>query len=223
MNPVVITQGLHQRYGENHVLRGIDFQLLPGELVALYGASGSGKTTLLNLIGTLDQPSQGKIDVLGEDVIDMPDHARTRLRRKQMGFIFQSATLLFTYTAYENIELALRLAGYRYFERARRTKAVLHAVGLTAWSDHRPDEMSGGQQQRIAIARALANSPKLVLADEPSNGLDSTNTRRIFELFRQVASSEGTAFLIVTHDPMIESFVDRTFHLQDGQLKRITR
>src|SRR5262249_35734127 len=149
------------------VLRGVDLDVEAGTLVALYGPSGSGKTTLLNLIGALDRPTAGTIEVSGKQIVRLNDGQRTKFRRKNIGFIFQSATLLPTFTALENIDLALRLPGLNYFERRKRAKAALEVVGLSAWADHVPEELSGGQQQRVAVARALALRAPVVLADEP--------------------------------------------------------
>src|SRR5579871_6329096 len=174
--------GVERTFGSGdtavRVLRGLDLAVPSGTLVALYGPSGSGKTTLLNLIGALDTPTKGAITVLGKDIVRMNDGARANFRRKEIGFVFQSYALLPTYTALENIDLALRLPRLSYGERQRRAKAALEAVGLSAWSSHVPDELSGGQRQRIAIARALALRPKLMLADEPTGGLDTRTTRR---------------------------------------------
>jgi putative ABC transport system ATP-binding protein len=220
----VAVTGLARSFGSGdrvvHILRGLDLVVRRGELVALYGPSGSGKTTLLNLIGALDRPNSGAIEVIGRDILRMSENERTRLRRRYIGFIFQSYTLLPTYTALENIDLALRLPGLGFFQRRRRARSALEAVGLSAWSDHIPDELSGGQRQRIAIARALALQPAIVLADEPTSGLDTRTARRILALFRAIATEQGTTFLIVSHDPMIAEFVDHTYDLHDGQLKR---
>jgi ABC-type lipoprotein export system ATPase subunit len=214
----VQVQRVERRFGEVQVLRGLDLTVGRGEVVALFGPSGSGKTTLLNLIGTLDRPTAGRIEVYGQDVLRMNERSRARLRRSQIGFIFQSATLLPTYSARENIDLALRLPGLGYFERTRRTRAALHAVGLSAWADHVPDELSGGQRQRVAVARALALRAGLVLADEPSNGLDTLNARRILAMFRVIAETQGTSFIIVSHDPMIVDYADAAYDLLDGRL-----
>ena len=218
----VIVQGVERSFGSGEtlvrVLRGVDLSAAPGERVALYGPSGSGKTTLLNLIGALDTPNAGSICVCDQDVIKLSERQRAKLRRQRIGFIFQSYTLMPTYTAYENVDLALRLPGIGYFERRRRTTAALNAVGLSAWANHVPDELSGGQKQRIAIARALALQPELILADEPTSGLDSRTARRILALFGAVAAAQGTTFLIVSHDPMVASYVDVAYDLHDGRL-----
>ncbi|MBZ0294196.1 MAG: ABC transporter ATP-binding protein [Anaerolineae bacterium] len=220
--PSVLVENVERSFGQGdtivHVLRGLSLSVCPGELVALYGPSGSGKTTLLNLIGALDRPDSGRIEVIERDIVKMGERARARLRRREIGFIFQSYTLLPTYTALENIDLALRLPGLGYFERRKRANSALAAVGLSAWASHVPDELSGGQRQRVAIARALALRPALILADEPTSGLDTATARRILTLFRGVAEAQKTTFLIVSHDPMIVEYVDHAYDLQDGRL-----
>jgi ABC-type lipoprotein export system ATPase subunit len=191
---------------------------MPSSLVALYGPSGSGKTTLLNLIGTLDTPTSGQIQLNGQAVTRLNSDARARLRRQQLGFIFQTGTLLPTYSARENIDLALRLPNLGFLERRNRVNTGLEAVGLSAWADHLPDELSGGQRQRVAIARALALRPPLILADEPTSGLDTRTARGILQLFRSIATAQQTAFIIVSHDPLVEAFVDHAYDLFEGRL-----
>jgi ABC-type lipoprotein export system ATPase subunit len=202
------------------VLRGLDLDVAAGQLVALYGPSGSGKTTLLNLIGALDRPTGGSILFDGKDIAKMRDGGRARLRRQQIGFIFQSYALIPTYTAVENIDLALRLPRLGFFERRKRAYAALDAVGLRAWASHVPDELSGGQRQRVAIARALALRPKLILADEPTSALDTRTARRVLSLFRGIAAAQRTTFVIVSHDPMVAELVDNAYDLQDGKLSK---
>ncbi|MDX1995038.1 MAG: ABC transporter ATP-binding protein [bacterium] len=223
-NNSVEVQGVVRTFGQGettvHVLRGLDLTVPRGQLVALYGPSGSGKTTLLNLIGALDRPSAGTILVDGKDITRMSDGRRARLRRRRIGFIFQSGTLIPTYSAIENIDLALRLPRLSYFERRKRAKSALEAVGLSAWSNHMPEELSGGQRQRVAIARALALRPAIILADEPTNGLDTRTAKRVLLLFRGIAEAQGTTFLIVSHDPLTAEYVDVTYDLQDGVLAR---
>jgi ABC-type lipoprotein export system ATPase subunit len=215
-------RGVERTFGQGsqavHVLRGLDLTVMAGELVALYGPSGSGKTTLLNLIGALDRPTAGWIEVCGRDIVRLGDGARTQLRRAQIGFIFQSYTLLPTYTALENIDLALRLSRLGHRERRARASGALRAVGLPNWADHVPDELSGGQCQRVAIARALALHPTLILADEPTSSQDERTARRILTLFRGIAEQQRTTFLIVSHDPMVVEYVDRAYDLHDGKL-----
>lgn len=222
MNPRVAVRAIERSFGSGEtlvrVLRGVDLVVAAGERIALYGPSGSGKTTLLNLIGALDMPNAGNIEIDGQDIGRLNERQRAKLRRQQIGFIFQSYTLLPTYSAYENIELALRLPGLGFFERRKRATAALAAVGLSAWSSHVPDELSGGQRQRVAIARALALQPALILADEPTSGLDSRTARRILALFETIAHTQGTTFLIVSHDPLVASHVDAAYDLLDGEL-----
>jgi len=219
---VVRVQDVERTYGAGEtavrVLRGVNLIVHEGQLIALYGPSGSGKTTLLNLIGALDYPTAGTIEVTGQNVTAIGDKARTKFRRSKIGFIFQNYTLLPTYTALENIDLALRLPGLGFFERRKRAKSALAAMGLSAWADHVPDELSGGQQQRVAIARALAMQPPLILADEPTSGLDTRTARRTLALFRGMAAAQRMTFVIVSHDPMVAEFVDTAYDLNDGCL-----
>jgi ABC-type lipoprotein export system ATPase subunit len=218
----VVVEGLVKTYGEGEnavrVLRGLDLTARRGELVALYGPSGSGKTTLLNLVGALDMPDAGSILIDGINIVTMSEGARATLRRTQIGFVFQSDALIPTYTAFENVDLALRLPRFGLSERRRRAKTALEAVGLSAWAAHVPDELSGGQRQRVAIARALALRPQLILADEPTSSLDTRTARRVLALFHGIARAQGTTFIIVSHDPMIAEQVDTTYDLHDGLL-----
>ncbi len=221
--PRVVVQGVERSFGSGErlarVLRGVDLSVAAAELVALYGPSGSGKTTLLNLIGALDRPDAGTIALDGQIITAMNERQRARIRRTQIGFIFQSDTLLPTYTAQENVDLALRLLKLGFRQR-RRALDALTAVGLRAWANHVPDELSGGQRQRVSIARALAMQPALILADEPTNGLDTHMARRILRLFRHYADTHGTTFIVVTHDPLTAEFVDSVYDLSDGQVVR---
>jgi ABC-type lipoprotein export system ATPase subunit len=199
-------------------LRGLTFQIEPGSYVALKGRSGSGKTTLLNCLSGLDDPTSGRVLVLGREVTRMTEAERTHWRSQEMGLVFQSFGLIPTLSAYENIDLMLRLAGLRAGERQRRTKEMLQLVGLQKWADHRPYEMSGGQQQRIAVARALSNHPKLILADEPTGELDTTTAREILALFRKIVEEQDVTFLMTSHDPVVDVYVDRVLQLKDGML-----
>jgi putative ABC transport system ATP-binding protein len=199
-------------------LRGVSLSIEPGQFIALKGRSGSGKTTLLNCLGGLDHPTSGVIRVLGNDVSEMSDRHLTRWRREQLGFIFQSFGLIPTLSAYENVELMLRLAGVPGHVRHTRALECLKMVGLDKWIHHRPYELSGGQQQRVAIARALANSPRLILADEPTGELDSTTGRDILLLFRRIVDEENVTLLMATHDSMVDSYVDEIMQLKDGQI-----
>ena len=200
-------------------LRGLSFTIQLGTYVALKGRSGSGKTTLLNCLSGLDEPSSGHVVVLGREVTEMSEAARTQWRSQEMGLVFQSFGLIPTLSAYENIDLMLRLAGIKAKERHNRTREMLHLVGLQKWADHRPYEMSGGQQQRVAVARALANHPKLILADEPTGELDTTTAREILLLFRKIVEEQNVTFLMTSHDPVVDVYVDRVLQLKDGMLE----
>jgi ABC-type lipoprotein export system ATPase subunit len=193
-------------------------EILEGQLVALMGRSGSGKTTLLNILGGLDQPTSGKVRVLGEDLTKLNDRQLTRWRRDYVGFIFQSFGLLPTLSAYENVELILRIAGVKAKPRRERTLQSLDLVGLGKWAHHRPYEMSGGQQQRVAIARALASRNRLILADEPTGDLDTNTAREVLTLFQRLVREEGLTMLMVTHDNLVHDYVDYALHLKDGQI-----
>ena len=206
---------------EVQALRGVNMQIETGGFVAMMGRSGSGKTTLLNCLGGLDQPSKGIARVFGQDLGKMNDRQLTKWRREQVGFIFQSFGLLPTLSAYENVELMLRIAGTKGKQRRQRAEYCLDLVGLSKWMGHRPYEMSGGQQQRVAIARSLANSPKLILADEPTGELDTNTAQEILSLFQQIVAEEGITVLMVTHDNLVRDYVDYILYLKDGQLARL--
>jgi len=220
--PIVRVQGVTRVYRVDSrqipALRGVDLEIGAGRVVALRGRSGSGKTTLLNCIGGLDRPTSGQVWFEGRDVTRLPDREWVRLRRHRIGFVFQSQALLPTYSARENVDLMLRLAGVSRRERQRRTEEVLTLMGLARWMEHRTFELSGGQQQRVAIARAIAPRPSLILADEPTGELDSATGQQILTLFRHIAVREGTTILIATHDPAVDAFADEVYYLQDGRI-----
>jgi putative ABC transport system ATP-binding protein len=204
---------------EVHALRGINLEIKRGQFVALKGRSGSGKTTLLNLISGLDVPTSGKVYLFGHDLSTASEEALLELRRRHIGFVFQSFALIPTFSAIENVDLMLRIGGFDRKQRARRVRECLELVGLLKWAKHRPYELSGGQQQRVAIARALANKPELLIADEPTGELDSVTGRQILELFREIVDSEGCTLIMATHDPTVEDFADIIYEVVDGQIK----
>jgi len=199
-------------------LRGVNLNIEPGRFVAVKGRSGSGKTTLLNCVGGLDRPTSGLVRVFGHDLAELHGEQLTRWRREQVGFVFQSFGLLPTLSAYENVELMLRIVGVHGNERREQALHCLDLVGLAKWAQHRPYEMSGGQQQRVGIARALANSPQLILADEPTGELDSTTAREILALFRRIVEEEGVTLVIATHDALVDEYADEILQLKDGQI-----
>jgi len=201
-------------------LRGIDLSIPAGAFVAVKGRSGSGKTTLVNCIGGLDHPTRGSVRVMGTDLSGMTEEQLTTWRRDNVGFIFQSFGLIATFSAFENVEMMMQIAGAPFEERRKRTEFCLDLVGLKKWQHHRPFELSGGQQQRVAIARAIANHPPLILADEPTGELDSTTAREILALFRNIIQEEGATMLMVSHDPLVDEYVDEVIQLRDGQVFR---
>jgi ABC-type lipoprotein export system ATPase subunit len=198
-------------------VRDVSIEVTHGEFLAIVGRSGSGKTTLLNLIAGLDRPDSGEIFIDGEEISSYGEGRMTELRRHKVGFVFQSFGLLPLLSAAENVELALRIAGAGLRERTQRTRDLLERVGLTERSDHRPYELSGGEQQRVAVARALANEPQLVIADEPTGELDSTTGAQIFALLREVSDS-GVTVITATHDPFVIEHVDRVIEMTDGAI-----
>jgi len=201
-----------------HALRGVSFRVEKGEMVATMGPSGSGKSTLLNILGGLDRPSEGSVIIDGTDLSALNDNALTRLRREKIGFVFQFFNLLATLTAKENIALPLHLAGVPRKEAASRAGELLEVVGLADRHDHLPDELSGGEQQRVAMARALVLRPPLILADEPTGNLDSQNGGEILSLFKKLQGQFGTTVIMVTHDPVAAAICDRILSMKDGRL-----
>jgi putative ABC transport system ATP-binding protein len=222
MNPVIEIHDLWRVYpSKTHAegipaLRGINLSVEAGSFVTLKGRSGSGKTTLLNCLAGLDKPTSGTALVLGNDLIQMSDDELTVWRREQIGLVFQSFGLLPTLSAYENIELLLRIKGDEYEARHQRALECLEIVGLGKWKDHRPYEMSGGQQQRVAIARALANRAQLILADEPTGELDSKTTRELLTFFRELVEAQHITMLMVSHDALVDQYVHKVLTLKDG-------
>ncbi len=201
---------------ETHALRGVDLSIGNGEFTALVGPSGSGKTTLLQIIGLLDQPTNGQVCINGKDVTHLNRDQRADLRRGTIGFIFQFFALIPTLTAYENVEMPLLLNGVKPDERRERVNQMLEAVGLSDRAHHRPDQLSGGQQQRVSVARALAIRPSLILADEPTANLDTENGKQVMELMQRLNKETGTTFVFATHDPRVIKYASRVVTLRDG-------
>ena len=203
---------------ETRALDGVSLAIEEGEFTALVGPSGSGKTTMLQLMGCLDKPNSGTVKINGQDVTRFTANQRADLRREKIGFIFQFFALVPVLTAFENVELPLLLNGLDAKARRDRAMELLDAVGLADRAKHRPDQMSGGEQQRVAIARALAPRPLLILADEPTANLDTTNGQQAMEIMKRLNEETGTAFVFATHDPRVMSFARRVVKMQDGQL-----
>jgi len=222
MTPIIESRDLWRVYPSKRnaegipALRGVNLEVQPGTFVVLKGRSGSGKTTLLNCLAGLDRPTSGEVHVLGHDLRQMSDQELTTWRREQIGLVFQSFGLIPTLSAYENIELLLRIKGDDYAARHQRALECLELVGLSRWRDHRPYEMSGGQQQRVAIARALANHAELILADEPTGELDSKTTRELLIFFRELVEGQHISMLMVSHDALVDQYVHQVLTLKDG-------
>ena len=196
----------------------VTLQIPPGQFIALVGRSGSGKTTLLNLMAGLDKPTSGKILFEGEDLTAMGEKELTEIRRHKVGFVFQAFGLLPLLSAFENVELPLRISGYGVREREERTREALGIVGLVPRANHRPYELSGGEQQRVAIARAIVTRPPLILADEPTGELDSTNAQSIFGLFREMVETHGITVVAATHDSTLLAMADQVNEMRDGSI-----
>lgn len=203
---------------EVHALRGIDLAIEQGQFVALRGRSGSGKTTLLNLMGGLDRPTRGRVLYRGRDLSTFSRTELTLWRRREVGLIFQAHALLPALTAYENVELPLRIAGFSPKEAAKRVRECLELVGLTKRIHHRSFELSGGEQQRVAIARALVTRPRFIIADEPTGELDQNTARQVVTLFRSIVASEAITICMSTHDPVASSYADIVYTIVDGKL-----
>ena len=205
---------------ETRALQGVDLSIASGEFTSLVGPSGSGKTTLLQMIGCLDQPTSGRVVIGGKDVTKLNRNQRADMRRGTIGFIFQFFALIPTLTAYENVEMPLLLNGHSPKERQERVMELLKAVDLTDRANNRPDQLSGGQQQRVAIARALASKPTLILADEPTANLDTTNGKQVMDIMKKLNKETGVTFVFATHDPRVISYASRVVTLQDGLIEK---
>ncbi len=221
--PVLTIRGLERAYvtgaGPLTVLRGVDLDLMPGEIVGLIGPSGSGKSSLLHAAGLLEHPNAGRIAIQGRDCSDLPDRERTRVRLSTIGFVYQFHHLLPEFSALDNVALPLMIAGVGRAAAQRRAAELLTEMGLADRVQHQPAQMSGGEQQRVAVARALANSPRLLLADEPTGNLDPTTSTAVFENLYALARRTGVAAVVATHNLELARHMDRVFALKDGHLE----
>lgn len=220
--PVIQLQNVRKEYvvGDSHIhaLDGVSLTVSPGEFVCISGRSGSGKSTMLNMLAGLEKPTSGEIVILDKHIENMSESARIRFRRQYIGFVFQSYNLMPQYTAVENVELPLMLRGVGRKERRRQALAVMEQVGIVSHAEHKPSELSGGQQQRVGIARALITKPPIVFADELTGNLDTKTSAEIMDLLTGLFRSSGTTFLLVSHDPDMSRYTDRTIHLLDGKI-----
>ena len=213
-------KGITKSFGSLQVLKGIDLHINKGEVVSIVGPSGAGKTTLLQIIGTLDRPDEGSVVVDGIDVSKLSQRKLSDFRNQHIGFVFQFHQLLPEFTALENIMIPAFIAGKSRKEAKARAEELLDFMGLSERAPHKPAELSGGEKQRVAVARALVNNPAVSLADEPSGSLDSHNQAELHQLFFDLRDKFGQTFVIVTHDEGLASITDRTIHLKDGMVEK---
>lgn len=220
--PVIQLQDVRKEYvvGDSHIhaLDGVSLTVSPGEFVCISGRSGSGKSTMLNMLAGLEKPTSGEIVILDKHIENMSESARIRFRRQYIGFVFQSYNLMPQYTAVENVELPLMLRGIGKRERRKQALAVMEQVGIVSHAEHKPSELSGGQQQRVGIARALITKPPIVFADELTGNLDTKTSAEIMDLLTGLFRKSGTTFMLVSHDPDMSQYTDRTIHLLDGKI-----
>ncbi|GAA4453950.1 ABC transporter ATP-binding protein [Nibrella saemangeumensis] len=219
MSVLLQAANLRRSYGNLPVLRGIDLAIYSGEIVSIVGASGAGKSTLLHILGTLDRPDEGQVQLAGQDVFGLNDRQLAKFRNERIGFVFQFHNLLPEFTALENVCLPGFIAGRNEREVRERASALLNTLGLTERLDHLPSQMSGGEQQRTAVARALINQPAIVFADEPSGNLDSRNAEELHKLFFDLRQDFGQTFVIVTHNEHLAELADRMLTIRDGQIE----
>ena len=221
-SPVIRLTNVRKEYvvGESHIhaLDGVSLSVSPGEFVCISGRSGSGKSTMLNMLAGLEKPTSGEIVILDKHIENMSESARIRFRRQYIGFVFQSYNLMPQYTAVENVELPLMLRGIGKRERRKQALAVMEQVGIVSHAEHKPSELSGGQQQRVGIARALITKPPIIFADELTGNLDTKTSAEIMDLLPGLFRSSGTTFMLVSHDPDMSRYTDRTIHLLDGKI-----
>ncbi len=220
---MITTEGIKKSFGSLEVLKGIDLRIDKGEVVSIVGPSGAGKTTLLQIIGTLDRPDAGSVIIDGIDVGQLNKKKLADFRNQHIGFVFQFHQLLPEFTAIENIMIPAFIAGVSHREAKKRAQELLDFMGLTERASHKPNELSGGEKQRVAVARALINRPAVILADEPSGSLDSKNKEELHQLFFDLRDKFGQTFVIVTHDEQLASITDRTIHMRDGQLENLEK
>ncbi len=223
MTSAIAARQVVKSYGDGptavHALRGVDLDVEAGQVLLMMGPSGSGKTTLLSILGGILRASSGSVRIAGREIVGLPERALPEIRLRHIGFVFQGFNLFPALTAVENVALALDLRGVRGREAARRATEALDVVGLADRAHHRPADLSGGQKQRVAIARALVGRPDIVLADEPTAALDHVSGALVLDLLRRVASDEGRAVVLVTHDPRTLAYADRIVHIEDGRLR----
>jgi lipoprotein-releasing system ATP-binding protein len=217
---MIRAENIRKSFGALQVLRGIDLEVPAGKIYSIVGASGAGKTTLLQILGTLSLPDTGKVWIDGHDVSGLDEKELSRFRNRKLGFVFQFHHLLPEFTALENVALPAYIAGYSRNKAETRSRELLHFLGLDDRRDHKPSQLSGGEKQRVAVARALVNKPAVILADEPSGNLDSRNRDELHDLLFTLRNDMGQTFIIVTHDDSFAERSDKIIHIKDGLILR---
>lgn len=215
---MIEARNITKSFGKLKVLKGIDLNIGKGEIVSVVGPSGAGKTTLIQIIGTLDMPDDGQVIINGVDVTKMSDRELSKFRNQHLGFVFQFHQLLPEFTALENVMIPALIAGKSKRDAKERAESLLQFLGLSDRMQHKPNELSGGEKQRVAVARALVNEPDVILADEPSGSLDTANKEELHQLFFQLRDKFNQTFVIVTHDEQLAASTDRTIRLKDGMV-----
>jgi lipoprotein-releasing system ATP-binding protein len=219
MSSMLIAKGIHKSYGSLEVLKGVDLEISKGEIVSIVGASGAGKSTLLHILGTLDRPDRGELSLNGQNLMQLKGDALAEFRNARIGFVFQFHNLLPEFTALENICIPGFIQGREEKELKKRAEELGDILGISHRLDHKPSELSGGEQQRVAVARALINNPDLVFADEPSGNLDTSNARALHDLFFKLRDTYHLSFVLVTHNEELAAMADRKVVMKDGRIE----
>lgn len=215
---MIVAKDIRKKYGELEILKGVDLEIKQGEVVSIVGSSGAGKTTLLSILGTLDRPDSGSVTINNQNVFDLNDKKLAAFRNKHIGFVFQFHQLLPEFSAIENVCIPALIAKQTKKEAEKNAAELLELFSLTNRANHKPSELSGGEQQRVAVARALINKPAVIFADEPSGNLDSVNASQLHDLFFQLRDTFNQTFVIVTHNPALASKADRSLQMRDGKI-----